>query len=236
MYQILDPTCSPQYVDQIIDYALNFQHKIPKYTSPEENKKGWNSNTLGDFEIYHNNFDRVYYIECARDETLRSWRCEIIARIQYEGQPLYIQLLVHTITSLYYTPEIRVSGLFYLSQFPNLFSNVILNRAKHPVDLIHRYIMTEQDSNVENRGDDVLINGGFGPLSSPLPPTLKCLCLDTICRRRALVKLGFKRKQLPKLLKRSVKDYIRINRTKAHHRKLLARFERRNLHRFCSPR
>lgn len=177
--------------DDIFDIlweVLDDQEELLRQTTPWDRSQ-WDEAELLTIEIDPGMIDRLYHICVCEDEDCHVY--ELVARMQYKNEPLFIELsAVCDFSGFLY-------GLVFVTKDANLFLNVITRAEKNLV-----YKSLKDDG---FRVEDV----DAEKLSGQNIPTLKYRCHEVIYKNEK--KLRSQISQLPKILVDSVETFINVN-------------------------
>ena len=149
-----------------ISEALMYQHIFRKITTPWE-MADWEDDELQFFEIETDNIDRLYHINF--EDVYGDSSFELIARTQYKGQPLFIELKA---SCDYHGFDCDGVGAIFVSRDANVFMDFVLN-SSHKKKLIYDSL----------RNDGIHIckqNCFFDPWRGKNVPMLLNLCYQKI--------------------------------------------------------
>ena len=196
-FKSIDPriTCTDD-IDDLIGYSLSYQHTFNKTTAPWE-MKNWMEDELENFMIDHMKIDRVYYIYHF-DDDCSGQDFELIARMTYKSQPLYVQMNA----GCDYTGfDCQGDGSIYVSRDADMFMKTVLDDRKHSIDHIYELLMADGIYAVWILRYDT----AWRKKMTTDPPMLKFLCHNLIVERN--MPREYYSNVLPKILVDSVDDH-----------------------------
>ena len=144
-------SCDPKVkdVDNLwkFEEALMVQYYFDKNTTPEE-MDSWDYKNLKSFEIDIYKIDRVYYMFYQSDI---GWgkRFELIARMMYDGKPLYVELIARC---EYPGFDYEGVGHIFVSRDPDIFMKCVLNGTEYNTEAIYKLL---NEDGVHVQKDDV---------------------------------------------------------------------------------
>lgn len=161
-----------------LTYNVFGNQKWYKRQTTEEEESQWTYDALQSLEIDPEMIDRLYYIR---------YRHEIIARIRYEGEPLYVNLYSYCVNDGLFC---RGSHGIFVSRNAHLFLRMVSipNRKRN---LVHESL-AEDGIRAENR-----------------VPALKYLCHEAVYSNET--RLRSQISQLPKVLVNSIENFVKTN-------------------------
>ena len=110
-------------------YTLYYQNKFKRRTTPREYSY-FNYEEFNKFKINYGDIDRLYHI--SHFESVCGEDFEMIARMEYKGEKLYIELLAGCKFTSF---NCYVYGTIFVSKYANLFMKII---NKGNMSLIHK--------------------------------------------------------------------------------------------------
>ncbi|XP_068226098.1 uncharacterized protein [Palaemon carinicauda] len=202
-FKSIDPAVPD--ADTMEDYlsnALDYQYMFEKRTTPWEMAQ-WDPDELQSFKIDLEKVDRLYHISFIEDGCVGQ-EYELIARLNHKGRLLYVEL---TAGCDYTGFDCQGYGIIFVSSDANLFLNLVLtNNCKK--DLIHKSL---SEDGVETEELSIEYNA-CSRMFLKNTPMLKYLCHMSIYENR--IKLEPHLSTLPKILKKSVDEFIKFKEAK----------------------
>ena len=197
-FRSLDPCVrNARTMDSILEEALSHQNIFVKRTTPWEAKLR-DFATLQSFRIKLEMIDRLYYIRY-RDNLSDGKEFKMIARVEHEDAPLYVELIANCHRRGFDTVG---GGFIFVSRDAILFMKVVLGEGYHEdVDVSLIYKSLSKDEIYAGKGEEKKEES-----RSPTPTTLQILCHETVRRNEERLR-GFM-KLMPKLLAQSLNEYI----------------------------
>ena len=182
-------------INSYIGYALDYQNMFIRRTTPWE-RSDWGDDELNNFLVDLGKVDRLYHI--GFDEYERGLEFEFVGRMIHNGKHLYIEM---TADCCFTGFSCSGEGKIFMSKDVNLFLKTI---PLHEMDMTRVYNSLQEDGIEFEVAEDGRMMKRFLRNNAP---TLKYLCHESIFEHRHLLK-NYK-KQLPKILKDSVKEFIK---------------------------
>ena len=183
--------------------ALTYSYMFEKRTTPWEAQQ-WDYDALQEFKIDLEKVDRLYYIY-HYDDNVSGRKFEMIARMEYEEAPLYVELSA----GCDYTGfDCQGGGQIFVSRDANLFMKLVLAEEKDlNKNLIYKSLR-EDRIYVEEETDDY---DKYTKMFYRNAPMLKYLCHQAIYEYKDSI---YYKSLLPKILAESIDDFIKTKEAK----------------------
>ena len=189
----------------LLERVLCYQNNFKKITTPWELQE-WNYNELQDFVINLEEVDRLYYIY-RNDYTFNGIYYEMIVRMHYNNNIIYVHLMAFCFHFMYYR------GHLYISQDPYIIKSILQNKKNQ--NSLKFYIYKPFKDNIYDIGKE--IKKKYIPLLKKKNiPLLKILCLNTIYRYKYLLEYKYKY-LLPICIVKDIDKYIDIKDAISHY-------------------
>ena len=177
-----------------LGYVLHRQgEKLSRRTTPWEMCQ-WDEDELQTFKIELELIDRLYYV-CMEEDFYHDY--DIVARVQYKNEPLFVQLSACDDPSSY-----ELFGSIYVSRNPNLFLNVIDTPIRDK-NLVYKSLVEDGF-----RVDDMTEMDPVERLWRKRAPMLTYICHQVIYENEKVLRSQIS--QLPKILVDSVENFIKL--------------------------
>ena len=189
--------CTREDIDDEIGYALNYQYCFNRITSPWE-MEDWDQDELRSFKIEIEKIDRIYRIYVnIEDDNFRSWW--ISCRMHYKGEKYFVDMLSNCESCGF---ECQGEGTIRITKLPDFFLNHVLE-CDEANDVVYQALLKE-GYNVQEPDPLQLTD----PQYWKNVPMLKYMCHYTIYNNRDV--LSHYKEHLPRLLSKSVDDFIKV--------------------------
>lgn len=196
-FKSVDPNVpNADIMDDYVGGALQYQCMFDKRTTPWE-KTLWDDTELENFKIDLEVVDRLYYIY-QFDDGVNGREFQMTARMDYKGRKVYIEL----VAGCDYTGfDCQGGGVIFISLDANLFMKLILTE-EYQSDLIYKSLAEDGIETEEQTEYDTCSR-----MRWTNAPMLKFLCHMSVYDNRK--SLEHYPRVLPKILKDSVRDFIK---------------------------
>ena len=202
-----------------IEKYTDFQHSFHKNTTPFETNN-WDFEELQSFKVDVNKIDRLYHLHYVSSFLYDDW--EVIVRMQYNDEPLYVQIFGNCWDGV---------GHIFVSRDVDVFMKCVLRSTKYKdsqYDYKAIYELLKEDGVVRSseyediRYDynaiyELLKEDGihFEEESCKNTPGLQNLCYNTISNN--IVTRQEYKNELPKMLVRTTNNFIKTKEAINHY-------------------
>ena len=194
---VIDTTTIEDYLWE----PLDFQYMFDRRTTPWEIQQ-WDHDELQSFKIDVGKIDRLYHIHTTDiNESDREY--ELIARLQYKGQPLYVELNASCDFTGF---DCQGGGAIFVSRNASLFMRLVLTSGNKK-DLIYESL-AEDGIEVEEQSEFDACQRIF----RKNVPMLKYLCHEAFYKNEEELQPYVS--LLPTILSNSVDEFIQFHKAK----------------------
>ena len=212
-FKSVDPNVKNSYtISNYMGIALFFQHLFEKRTTPWETQH-WDDNdkALQNFEINLKKIDRLYYIYHNNNNNFeKQIKFRLIARMEEEEKKhIYVELAAERCPHRGF-PCKTSGGFIFVSRDVDFFMKLVLTRAEEKEDLNKELIY----KSLQN--DSIYVDEITSLTTTTSVPSLNYLCYEAICQEGVTYKYYL----LPKMLERSIDDFIKMKKARFDYNKL----------------
>ena len=194
---VIDTTTIKKYLREPLGHQYIFDHR----TTPWERQQ-WDYDELQSFKIDVGKIDRLYHIRTTDiNESDREY--ELIARLQYKGQPLYVELNASCDFTGF---DCQGGGAIFVSRNASLFMRLVLTSGNKK-DLIYESL-AEDGIEVEEQSEFDACQRIF----RKNVPMLKYLCHEVFYKNEEELQPYLS--LLPTILSNSVDEFIQFHKAK----------------------
>ena len=199
---VISSVVNAEDMDDHLFEALSYQYMFDRRTTPWE-MQHWDYKDLQAFKIDLEQVDRLYHIKFFENAGDREF--EMIGRMQYKGEPLYVELNAGCDNTGF---DCQGMGNIFISRDANLFMKLVL-RSNNEKDLIYKSLA---DDGIEVEEEEQSEFDVHKRMFSRTVPMLKYICHEAVYQHEQKLQSQFE--QLPKILANSLEEFIRFQEAK----------------------